>query len=280
RLAKEQGYEDDYAYFLERSYSYRHYFDPDYKLMNGLSSQKKHRRPFDPFFSSYKECDWVEGNSWQYSFFVPHDLKGLVELYGSKELFSEQLDSLFAKPQYITGEDVPLDITGFIGQYVHGNEPSHQVAYLYNYTNEPWKGQLKLREIMRKFYGTTPDGLCGNEDCGQMSSWYIFSALGFYPVNPASGIYILGTPMVENATLHCDGNEFHIVVENQAEDYPYVRAVFLNGQPYTRRYITHKDIMSGGELRFVMGDIPNKDSEYSENDLPPTSIVELNTEIR
>ena len=276
RLAKALGYEDDYNYFLERSYSYHLYFDPEYKLMNGLSSSKKHRRPFDPFYSSYKECDWVEGNSWQYSFFVPHDPKGLIKLYGNEDAFSAQLDSLFIMPQHITGEDVPLDITGFIGQYVHGNEPSHHVAYLYNYTKEPWKGQLKLREIMQKFYGTTPDGLCGNEDCGQMSAWYVFSALGFYPVNPASGIYLLGSPMVENATLYCNGNKFQIVVENQAENYPYVRAVFLNGQHYTKKYITHSDIERGGELRFVMGSTPDKESIYVEEDLPPTTIEELN----
>lgn len=149
----------------------------------------------------------MEGNSWQYSFFVPHDVQGLINLYGGSEEFASVLDTLFSMPVGMSGHDVPIDITGLIGQYAHGNEPSHHVAYLYNYAGQPHKAQQRLHEIMSTLYTDQPDGLCGNEDCGQMSAWYVFSAMGFYPVNPAEGIYILGKPMVEKAEISIGDNQ-------------------------------------------------------------------------
>ena len=177
QMAKDLGKIDDYNYFMRRSSGYRTYFDKEYKLMNGFSSTGSFRRPFDPFFSSYGECDWVEGNSWQYSFFVPHDVQGLINLYGGSEEFASALDTLFSMPVGMSGHDVPIDITGLIGQYAHGNEPSHHVAYLYNYAGQPHKAQQRLHEIMSTLYTDQPDGLCGNEDCGQMSAWYVFISI-------------------------------------------------------------------------------------------------------
>ena len=257
RLAKELGKDDDYTYFMKRAGSYVNYFDPEYGLMNGLSSAREHRRPFDPFYSSYGECDWVEGNSWQYSYFVPHDVAGLMTLYGGKAGFEQALDTLFSMPTGLSGHDVPIDITGLIGQYAHGNEPSHHVAYLYNYADRPHKAQERLHEIMSTLYTTAPDGLCGNEDCGQMSAWYVFSAMGIYPVNPASGVYDLGKPMLRRAELHVGEKPFVITARNLTDANRYVQSVKLNGQPYNKLYITHQDLLQGGTLEFEMGSLPS-----------------------
>ena len=226
--------------------------------MNGLSSAREHRRPFDPFYSSYGECDWVEGNSWQYSYFVPHDVAGLMALYGGKAGFEQALDTLFSMPTDLSGHDVPIDITGLIGQYAHGNEPSHHVAYLYNYADRPHKAQERLHEIMSTLYTTAPDGLCGNEDCGQMSAWYVFSAMGIYPVNPASGVYDLGKPMLRRAELHVGKKPFVITARNLTDANRYVQSVKLNGQPYNKLYITHQDLLQGGTLELWMGKEPNR----------------------
>lgn len=270
RLAKELGKMDDYRYFMSRASSYSIYFDKEYKLMNGFSSTGTFRRPFDPFYSSYGECDWVEGNSWQYSFFVPHDVQGLINLFGSHQQFVNALDTLFGIHSHVSGKDVPLDISGLIGQYVHGNEPSHQVAYLYNYAGAPWKSQEKLHEIMTTLYTTAPDGLCGNEDCGQMSAWYVFSALGFYPVNPAEGLYVFGKPMVNRAILHVGDKPFEIIVKNMTPENIYVQSVTLNGEDYNKLYISHQDIVDGGILEFNMGSYPSCTFGTSEGSMPPS----------
>ena len=256
-MAKELNKIGDYEYFMKRSASYKTYFDKEYKLMNGVSSKGKPRRPFDPFYSSYGECDWVEGNSWQYSFFAPHDIEGLIELYGDKKTFVSALDTLFAISPNMSGEDVPIDITGLIGQYAHGNEPSHHVAYLYNYAGQPHKTQKRLHEIMTTLYTDKPDGLCGNEDCGQMSAWYVFSAMGIYPVNPASGIYVFGKPMINKAILKTGDNPFIIEAHNLNENNIYIQSVKLNGRNYNKLYITHQDITQGGHLEFEMGSEPS-----------------------
>ena len=277
RLAKELGKTDDYHYFMKRAASYSTYFDKEYKLMNGVSSTGKFRRPFDPFYSSYGECDWVEGNSWQYSFFVPHDVQGIINLFGSNQEFVNALDTLFGIHSHVSGEDVPLDISGFIGQYVHGNEPSHQVAYLYNYAGVPWKSQEKLHEIMTTLYTTSPDGLCGNEDCGQMSAWYVFSALGFYPVNPAEGGYVLGKPMINGAILNVGNKRFEIVVKNMSPENIYIQSVTLNGEEYNKLYIRHQDILDGGILEFYMGASPSPTFGTSVGSVPP-SVTNYNNE--
>ena len=273
QMAKDLGKIDDYNYFMRRSYGYRTYFDKEYKLMNGFSSQGSFRRPFDPFFSSYGECDWVEGNSWQYSFFVPHDVQGLINLYGGSEEFASVLDTLFSMPVGMSGHDVPIDITGLIGQYAHGNEPSHHVAYLYNYAGQPHKAQQRLHEIMSTLYTDQPDGLCGNEDCGQMSAWYVFSAMGFYPVNPAEGIYILGKPMVEKAEISIGDKPFKVKTVGWSDENIYVQSVKLNGRAYNKLFITHADIVNGGTLEFTMSSVPGN---FKHAILPPSMSETLN----
>lgn len=273
QMAKDLGKIDDYNYFMRRSSGYRIYFDKEYKLMNGFSSQGSFRRPFDPFFSSYGECDWVEGNSWQYSFFVPHDVQGLINLYGGSEEFASVLDTLFSMPVGMSGHDVPIDITGLIGQYAHGNEPSHHVAYLYNYAGQPHKAQQRLHEIMSTLYTDQPDGLCGNEDCGQMSAWYVFSAMGFYPVNPAEGIYILGKPMVEKAEISIGDKPFKVKTVGWSDENIYVQSVKLNGRAYNKLFITHADIVNGGTLEFTMSSVPGN---FKHAILPPSMSETLN----
>lgn len=257
QIAKDLKRNDDYEYFMKRAATYKTYFDKEYKLMNGFSSKGKFRRPFDPFYSSYGECDWVEGNSWQYSFFVPHDVEGLIALHGDKNTFAEALDKLFSVPTDMSGHDVPIDITGLIGQYAHGNEPSHHVAYLYNYAGQPHKTQEKVHEIMTTLYTTQPDGLCGNEDCGQMSAWYVYSAIGFYPVNPAGGVYVFGKPMLDKADLKIGANTFTIEAHNLSKENIYIQSIKLNGEKYNKLYITHQDIVKGGKLEFEMGAQPS-----------------------
>lgn len=257
QIAKDLKRNDDYEYFMKRAATYKTYFDKEYKLMNGFSSKGEFRRPFDPFYSSYGECDWVEGNSWQYSFFVPHDVEGLIALHGDKNTFAEALDKLFSVPTHMSGHDVPIDITGLIGQYAHGNEPSHHVAYLYNYAGQPHKTQEKVHEIMTTLYTTQPDGLCGNEDCGQMSAWYVYSALGFYPVNPAGGVYVFGKPMLDKAELKIGTKTFSIEAPNLSDENIYIQSIKLNGVEYNKLYITHQDIVKGGKLTFEMGAQPS-----------------------
>ncbi len=257
QMAKNLGKEDDYTYFMKRAESYKTYFDKEYRLMNGFSSEGKFRRPFDPFYSSYGECDWVEGNSWQYSFFAPHDVEGLIELYGSKDALAAMLDTLFTMPKEMSGHDVPIDITGLIGQYAHGNEPSHHVAYLYNYTGQSHKAQEKLHEIMSTLYTDLPDGLCGNEDCGQMSAWYVFSAMGFYPVNPAGGVYVFGKPMLDKVDLKIGDKTFTVEAHNLNNKNIYIQSIKLNGKNYNNLYITHQEIVKGGRLEFEMGETPS-----------------------
>lgn len=256
QLAKDLGKDEDYEYFMKRAQSYKTYFDKEYHLMNGFSSDGKFRRPFDPFYSSYGECDWVEGNSWQYSFFVPHDVPGLIALFGSETEFEAALDTLFSIHSGLSGDDVPIDISGLIGQYAHGNEPSHHVAYLYNYVGKPHKSQKWLYKIMSELYTDAPDGLCGNEDCGQMSAWYVFSAMGFYPVNPADGKYVFGTPMLDRVELRVGEKTFEIVTHNLDDEHIYIQRILLNGQEYDKPYITHNDLMEGGTLEFYMSGSP------------------------
>lgn len=252
QMAKDLGKMEDYNYFMNRSQSYKTYFDKENRLMNGFSSDGKFRRPFDPFFSSYGECDWVEGNSWQYSFFAPHDIEGLISLWGTNKEFAEALDTLFTIHSNLSG-DAPIDITGLIGQYAHGNEPSHHVAYLYNYADQPYKTQERVHQIMTELYTEKPDGLCGNEDCGQMSAWYVYSAMGFYPVNPAEGKYIFGKPLLNEATVYAGKKPFNMIAHNLSDENIYVQSIKLNGKDYKKYYIAHEDIVQGGTLEFFMG---------------------------
>jgi predicted alpha-1,2-mannosidase len=257
QMAKDLGKMEDYTYFTNRSQAYRNVYDKNTQFMRGKDSKGNFVEPFDPTFASYGRCDFVEGNSWQYSMFVPHDIPGLIEIMGGKEALAKKLDALFSV-ETSSLEGKPIDVSGLIGEYAHGNEPSHHVAYLYNYAGQPWKSQERLSQIMSTLYSNKPDGLCGNEDMGQMSAWYVFSAMGFYPVNPADGKYVFGTPIIQEAQIALPNQKTFIVkVENQSPKNIYIQKIELNGMPVNELYFTHKQ-MENGVLVFKMGDKPVK----------------------
>lgn len=272
QVARKLGHQADYERFSERARSYKPLFDAQTGFMRAKNSKGQWVEPFDPFYSEHGfEGMYVEGTAWQHTWFVPHDVAGLISLYGSKEAFARHLDSTFNVTSEMRGENVSADISGLIGQYAHGNEPSHHVAYLFNYAGMPWKTQERVRQIMLKMYHTGPDGLSGNEDCGQMSAWAVFSALGFYPVNPADGCYVIGSPMVSQAEIPLPGGKsFRIIARENALDRPYVQSVKLNGQPLTRTYFTHQELMQGGTLEFVMGATPNYQWGTEPGQAPPS----------
>lgn len=257
QMAKALGKEDDYLYFLESSRNYANLFDASTGFMRGKSASGEWKTPFSPLYSKHRDDEYTEGNAWQYSWMVQQDIEGLIALHGGKEAFTLKLDSLFTIDAQLEGENASPDISGFIGQYAHGNEPSHHIAYLYNYVGHPHKTQFYVNKILRELYKNSPDGLCGNEDCGQMSAWYVFSAMGFYPVNPVEGIYQLGTPLFEKLTIKTGPEKRFIITANKDTDqYIYVKEVLLNGNKLDRTWITHDEIMNGGELQFILTDKP------------------------
>lgn len=254
KLAQTDGqYLQDYEYFSSRSKSYRNLFDPSLRFIRGKDSNGEFRKEYNPFRSTHREDDYCEGNGWQYTWLVPHDFEGLVECFGSKEAFVGKLDSLFTVSSVVEGEEASPDISGLIGQYAHGNEPSHHIIYFYTLAGEPWKTADKIREVTGNLYSTAPDGLSGNEDVGQMSAWYILSAMGFYQVEPGSGRYWFGSPLIDEAEIRTAGGTFRIVAENNSDRNRYIQSVQLNGKEYNKGYIGHKDIASGGTLTFKMG---------------------------
>lgn len=259
KLAKQLGKTDDYKYFYKRSQSYRDfYFDKQTKFMRGVTSDHKFREPFDPFSTVHRQDDYTEGNAWQYVWLVPHDVHGLVAAFGGEKPFVSKLDSLFIVNGDM-GADASPDITGLIGQYAHGNEPSHHILYMYNYVGQPWKGADKIRYVLANLYHDDFDGLSGNEDVGQMSAWYILSSVGFYQVDPAGGRYVFGSPLFDEATLNVgNGKTFRVVAHNNSSENKYIQSAKLNGKPYTRSYIDFKDIVRGGTLEFVMGNKPSQ----------------------
>lgn len=258
QVAQKMGKQDDYNYFLKRSKSYSHYFDKETGFMRGLSSDGKFRTPFNPFESVHRDNDYTEGNAWQYTWLVPHDIQGLVNLFGSTDRFISKLDSLFIVEGSL-GEHASPDISGLIGQYAHGNEPSHQVLYMYPYVGQPWKTAERVRQVLSELYHDQPAGLSGNEDVGQMSAWYILSALGFYQVEPAGGKYIFGSPLIDQAVIKVkDNKEFKIIAHNNSSENKYIQSIRLNGKEYIKYYIDFKDIESGGTLEFEMGNKPSK----------------------
>ncbi|MFC1640739.1 GH92 family glycosyl hydrolase [Patescibacteria group bacterium] len=271
QAAQALGKSEDYNHFLDRSKAYVKVFDSETGFMRGKNSDGTWRVPFDPLAYDHERDDYIEGNAWQYLWFVPHDVQGLIELMGSRTQFIDKLDSLFAAESQLTGDNVSPDISGMIGQYAHGNEPSHHIAYLYNYAGEPWKSQKVVRQILKEQYAAEPDGLSGNEDVGQMSAWYVFSSMGFYPVNPASGIYVIGSPAVQEASIDLGGGgQFTVIAENNSDLNIYVQSATLNGDSLDRSYLTHAEIMSGGELKFVMGPAPNKELWSLPENYPPS----------
>ncbi len=268
QVARKLGKQEDYAYFSKRGENYKNYFDPKAGFMRGRLSADKWREPYSPFTSIHEHGDFTEGNGWQYTWLVPQDVEGLMKMLGGEKRFIQKLDSLFIAEGDMGAEKSP-DISGLIGQYAHGNEPSHHITYMYAYAGQPWKTAEKVRFICNNFYTDKPDGIIGNEDVGQMSSWYVFSSLGFYPANPANGLYVLGSPLFDEATLHFPGNKaLHVVAKNNSSKNIYIQSVTLNGKAYTKSYIAHADLVKGGELVFVMGDKPNPDFGKAQQDRP------------
>ena len=262
QMAKAMGKIVDYEHFMKRAGYYKNLFDPETKLMRGKDSKGKWRTLFNSFLISHAGTsggDYTEGNSWQYTWHVQHDIEGLIGLMGGKKAFVAKLDSFFYMKTTAGNSGFVKDVTGLIGQYAHGNEPSHHVAYMYNYAGRSDKTQEIIREVFDRFYLPRPDGLCGNDDCGQMSAWYIFSAMGFYPVNPCGGEYIIGAPQIEKVSLDLpDDKTFTIIAEHLSKKNKYVKSVSLNGEDINNFRIQHKDIMKGGKLVFMMTDKPNK----------------------
>ena len=268
--AKKLGKEEEYCHFLNRSKSYKHLFDPELQFLRGKDTNGKFREEYSPFASTHRADDYCEGNGWQYTWLVPHDFKGLVECFGSKDAFLKKLDELFAVSSVVEGMETSPDISGLIGQYAHGNEPSHHILYFYTMAGEPWKTAKRVREVLATMYSDQPDGLSGNEDVGQMSSWYILSSLGFYEVEPASGRYWFGTPLFDKASIGVAGGTFTITAKNNSPENMYIQKVLLNGKVYTKGYLEHKDIAAGGELVLEMGAEPkvwycaNEPEEYKD----------------
>ena len=272
QLAKKLNKDEDYNYFMKRSKAYKEYFDNETRFMRGKLTDGSWRTPFDPVRAEHRVNDYCEGNAWQYLWLVPQDPEGLIELLGGDEKYTEKLDELFSMSSEL-GEEASMDITGMIGQYAHGNEPSHHTTYMYAYSGQPYKIADKVRYINNELYTDKPDGLSGNEDCGQMSAWHIFSSLGFYPVNPSNGAYVFGSPLFEEASIVLPENKkFTIIAKENSDQNIYIQSVELNGKDYKYSYITHKDIVQGGELIFNMGPKPNKNFG-KEKKFRPQSIV-------
>lgn len=253
QAAKFLGKDDDYNYFLGRSHSYRNYFDKETLFIRGKNSDGKFIKPFNPYRSEHRADVYCEGNAWQYTWLAPHDYEGLVTLYGSNEKFIERLDSLFAAKSEIVGENTSSDISGLIGQYAHGNEPSHHIIYFYTMAGQPWKTADLTARIFKEFYFNDPNGLAGNEDVGQMSAWYILSSLGFYQAEPANPRFWFGKPAFRNAVVKVPGGEFNVIAEGLSETNRYIQSITLNGEDYKLPYIEYTDIFRGGKLVFKMG---------------------------
>ena len=258
-MAKALGKNDDYNYFSKRAKNYQLFYDQSVGFFRGIKNNGTRNPMFDPFKSQKPwSADYAEGNAWQYLWLAPQDVSGLIKLLGGKQPFNARLDSFFVLSPKDDSE-VLVDLTGNIGQYAHGNEPSHHIAYLYAFSGQQWKTAEKVRYILKEFYHDGPDGVIGNEDCGQMSAWYIFSSLGFYPVFPASQEYVLGSPLFGKATINLNGGKkFTVEAINNSQENIYIQKVELNGQNQSKSTINHRDILKGGVLRIVMGNSPNR----------------------
>ena len=273
RFAAMIGRSEAAAANAARARNWRNIFDPATGFMRGKTADGKFVEPFDPRRITFD--DYTEANAWHYAFFVPHEMPELVKAMGGDQVMVRMLDTLFS-----TSSDMPVqqgDVIGLIGQYAHGNEPCHHVAYLYNYAGQPWKTQERVRKIMAALYNNTPAGLCGNDDCGQMSAWYVWSALGLYPVDPMSGIYVLGSPTVGSATIHLNspvakGRTFTIIAKDNSSANVYIQSAALNGRPLPRSWISHNEIIAGGELVLEMGPRPNRSWGADPKDRPPQAM--------
>jgi len=253
-MAADMGETEIADEFFKKSERYSIYFDEETGFMRGKRLDGTWDEPFHPKYSAHWNTPYVEGNAWQWTWYVPHDVEGYIDLFGGKEAFATKLDSLFTTSSEILGEEASVDITGLIGQYAHGNEPSHHIAYLFNAVERPWRTQEIVSQILTEFYSDQPDGLVGNEDCGQMSAWYILNSMGFYPICPGDTKYSIGRPSFEQVEIALSGDKtFTVVAEGLDAANPYVSEVFLNGEKLTEPFIDHSDIEQGGTLKFVMG---------------------------
>lgn len=258
KVAKLLGKKDDYEYFFNRSRSYKKYYDPETRFLRAVDTDGKFRLPFNPFFAEHRTNDYTEGNAWQYTFLVPHDVKGLIKLFGSDKAFMSKLDSLFFVEGW-AGDNASPDMSGMTGQYAHGNEPSHHVIYMYNYAGRPDKAAPLLRKMLNEMYLDQPDGLSGNEDVGQMSAWYILSSVGLYQVDPVGGRFVIGSPLFDKATVNVGGGKtFTVVAKNNSDKNIYVQSARLNGKTLKNSYVDFNDIRRGGTLELVMGLKPSK----------------------
>lgn len=258
KVAKLLGKKDDYEYFFNRSRSYKKYYDPETRFLRAVGTDGKFRLPFNPFFAEHRTNDYTEGNAWQYTFLVPHDVKGLIKLFGSDKAFMSKLDSLFFVEGW-AGDNASPDMSGMTGQYAHGNEPSHHVIYMYNYAGRPDKAAPLLRKMLNEMYLDQPDGLSGNEDVGQMSAWYILSSVGLYQVDPVGGRFVIGSPLFDKATVNVGGGKtFTVVAKNNSDKNIYVQSARLNGKTLKNSYVDFNDIRRGGTLELVMGPKPSK----------------------
>ncbi len=267
-MAHALGEADVERTFLARAQAYRHLFDPS----TGFLRAKRNGAFLVPFDPTEVNSHYTEANAWQYAFFVPQDTEGLVRLHGGRAAFAAFLDRLFAAPAKTTGRDQP-DISGLIGQYAHGNEPSHHIAYLYCHAGQPWKTQQRVREILDTLYADAPDGLSGNEDCGQMSAWYVISALGFFPVTPGTAEYVIGTPLFPSAAIHLEnGRTFTVRAPGAGAGSPYVQRATLHGSPLRGPVLAHADVVAGGELVLEMGPSPSRWGS-AEDEVPRTELA-------
>ena len=258
KVAKLLGKKDDYEYFFNRSRSYKKYYDPETRFLRAVDTDGKFRLPFNPFFAEHRTNDYTEGNAWQYTFLVPHDVKGLIKLFGSDKAFMSKLDSLFFVEGW-AGDNASPDMSGMTGQYAHGNEPSHHVIYMYNYAGRPDKAAPMLRKMLNEMYLDQPDGLSGNEDVGQMSAWYILSSVGLYQVDPVDGRFVIGSPLFDKAIVNVGGGKtFTVVAKNNSDKNIYVQSARLNGKTLKNSYVDFNDIRRGGTLELVMGPKPSK----------------------
>jgi predicted alpha-1,2-mannosidase len=275
RFAKMLGQDEAAQKYARRSDTWENVFDPSTGFMRGKNADGSWVTPFgEKEQNSINFNEYTEANAWQYNFFVPQNVSGLIAKLGGDDKFTARLDEMFDTKETIPNLGSIPDVTGVIGMYSHGNEPDHHVAYLYNYAGQPWKTQARVRQIANALYNDTPGGICGNDDCGQTSAWYVFTALGFYPVDPTSGTYILGSPLVDQATLKLDpkyykGREFTVVAKNNSPANVYIQSATLNGKPFSKGFITQDEIAAGGKLVLVMGPTPNKTFGSTSEQRPP-----------
>jgi predicted alpha-1,2-mannosidase len=274
QMAKRMGKQADYENYSKRADYFKNYFDKNIGFIRAKMNDGSWRTPYDPIKANHTVSDFTEGNGWQYTFFAPQNPEGLIDLFGGDKAFTQKLDQFFVTHGDL-GEHASPDISGLIGQYAHGNEPSHHIAYLYAFAGEQWKTAEKVRFILNDFYTNKPDGIIGNEDCGQMSAWYIISSMGLYQVNPMNGLFVFGSPQFDKATIKLPENKsFTVIAENNSSKNIYIQKVELNGKPYTKSFILYHEIMSGGTLKFYMGAKPNYDFGTKKEDRPVSNIFE------